>query len=134
TAIPGVSGTSYSPTVTQTTTYYVESLNGNCASTSRKAVTANVHPAPVISSTNNGVIAMGTPVMLSLNYTYDTYQWKRNGTNISGATSATYQANQPGSYTVQVSKGTVTGVISVAKLIGSGPAGQNMNYIVSNTI
>lgn len=134
TSIGGVSGTSYNPTLTQTTTYYVESVKGNCASTTRRSVTAGVHPAPQIASTNNGVITMGTPVTLSLNYTYDTYQWKRNGANISGATSTTYQANQSGDYTVQVSKGTATGVVSVAKLIGSGPSGQNMNYIVSNTI
>ncbi|MBX2969800.1 MAG: hypothetical protein KF803_10560 [Cyclobacteriaceae bacterium] len=134
TAIGGVSGTSYSPTLTQTTTYYVASVKGNCASTTRRSVTAGVHPAPQVSSTNNGVITMGTPVTLSLNYSYDTYQWKKNGTNISGATSATYQTNQSGDYSVQVSKGTATGVVSVAKLIGSGPSGQNMNYIVSNTI
>jgi RHS repeat-associated protein len=134
TAIGGVSGTSYSPTPTQTTTYYVESVKGNCASTTRRSVTAGVHPAPQVSSTNNGVITMGAPVTLSLNYSYDTYQWKKNGANISGATSAIYQANQSGDYSVQVSKGTATGVVSVAKLIGSGPSGQNMNYIVSNTI
>lgn len=134
TAIGGVSGTSYSPTLTQTTTYHVESVIGNCASTTRRSVTAGVHPAPQIASTNNGVITMGTPVTLSLNYTYDTYQWRRNGANISGAIASTYQASQAGDYTVQVSKGTATDVVSVAKLIGSGPAGQNMNYIVSNTI
>jgi hypothetical protein len=31
-----------------------------------------------------------------------TYQWKRNGTNIAGATSASYTTNRTGSYTVEV--------------------------------
>lgn len=134
TAIVGVSGTGYSPTVTQTTTYYVESQIGNCASTTRRAVTANVHPVPQISSTNNGVITMGTPVVLSLNYGYDGYQWKLNGQSLVGGTNPTYEANQSGEYSVEVSKGTATGVVSAVKLIGSGPSGQNINYIVSNMI
>lgn len=132
--ISGASTESYSPNVSVTKTFHVEAVNGNCPSTSRKAVTANVHPAAAISSTNNSVIAMGVPVTLSLNYTYDTYQWKHNGTNISGATGSTYQTSLPGSYTVVVSKGTATGVISIPKLIGTGLSGQNMNYIVSNTM
>lgn len=134
TAISGVSGTSYSPTLTQTTTYHVESVNGNCASTTRRSVMARVHPAPLISSTNNGVIAMGVPVTLSLNYTYDSYQWKLGDGNISGATQSSYATSTPGMYKVEVTKGTAQAYVTAGFMVTTGPSGQNMNYIVSNTI
>lgn len=49
----------------------------------------------------NVVISYTSPV-LSTNGTYTTYQWFRNGTVISGATSSTYTATQNGDYTVAV--------------------------------
>lgn len=49
----------------------------------------------------NVVISYTQPT-LSTNGTYTTYQWFRNGTLISGATSSTYTATQNGAYTVAV--------------------------------
>jgi hypothetical protein len=50
-----------------------------------------------------------------------TYQWKRNGTNIAGATSASLvvAANRPGSYTVEVKTACAT-VTSNAATVGCG--------------
>jgi hypothetical protein len=50
-----------------------------------------------------------------------TYQWKRNGTNIVGATSASYvvAANRPGSYTVEVKTACAT-LTSNAATVGCG--------------
>ncbi|HNA56702.1 MAG TPA: FG-GAP-like repeat-containing protein, partial [Chitinophagales bacterium] len=42
-------------------------------------------------------------VTLSASYTGTSIQWKRNGTNIAGATSATYTANQSGTYRAETS-------------------------------
>lgn len=132
TAISGVTGTSYTPTLSATTTYYVASLNNNCPSTTRKSVVANVHPVPVISGGLN--VNMGTPVTLSVsNYSYATYQWKRDGSNISGATSSTYTTNVAGTYSINVTKGSASGTSVTNASVTIGPIGQDLNLIVSHT-
>ena len=50
----------------------------------------------------------GVVIMAANTGTGLTYQWKRNGANISGATLYWYSANQPGSYTAAVSSGGCT--------------------------
>lgn len=132
TPISGVTGSSYSPNITQNATYYVEALKGQCPSSGRTAVSGYVYPSPVITASNNGRIVLGSSVVLTPNYSYDTYKWRRAGVVISGATQASYETNIPGIYTVEVTKGNATAV-SAAIEIKSGYAGQNENYIVTNT-
>src|SRR6185369_8513884 len=57
----------------------------------------------------------GTPV---------TYQWKKNGTNISGATSASYSATTAGTYTLFVTNscGNVTSNSIAVTTLTSAPA------------
>jgi hypothetical protein len=60
-------------------------------------------PASIVA---NGPTTFCSPGAVQLNATAGvgvSYQWKKNGTNISGATSATYLAAASGSYTVTVS-------------------------------
>jgi hypothetical protein len=133
TAIAGATTTAYSPTVTQTQTFYVQTLTGSCVSTTRTPVTARVHPAPSIVATNSGNVNMGVNVTLSLNYVYDTYQWRKDGVNIAGATSSTYATNLPGLYSVTVAKGSAFQTSSAISLT-TGADGQNKNFIVSNTM
>ncbi len=136
--IAGVSTNTYSPTVSSgSVTYQVESVIGNCPSTTRKTVTANKHPEPQITSSNNGRITGGTPVTLSVsNYTYDSYQWLNgSGAVISGATASSYTTNQSGNYNVKVTKGTAPVFTPTSNVIVyKGLEGLNMNYVVSNTI
>jgi RHS repeat-associated protein len=135
TAIAGQSTISYTPTVSQTTSYYVESAIGNCASTTRRTVVANVYPEPVISMTNNGMVSMGNKITASVsNFTYDTYQWIKNGIDISGATASSYATNVAGSYKVRVAKAGMSFTPTTTSSVTSGPTGQNLNYILSNTI
>jgi RHS repeat-associated protein len=132
TVIAGVNTNTYSPNVTTTTTYHVESVNGNCPSTSRRAVTAIVHPVPVIIGPDN--IAMNQPITLSVSNQYDSYQWRLNNVDIAGATQATYQTNVAGIYTVRVNKGNSPPFVSASKHIVNGPFSQNITFVVSNSI
>ena len=45
------------------------------------------------------VVCQGTPVVLTATHTGASLQWKRNGTNIAGATSVSYSATTTGIYT-----------------------------------
>jgi len=61
--------------------------------------------APTISP--SGIINLCKPdaVNLSIEGSYDSYQWYKNGTIISGATSNNYNTNKPGYYSVTVMLG-----------------------------
>ena len=80
--------------VFQTGSYSVTVTVAGCESTSRNAnVLVNALPQPVI--TANGA-------NLSTATNFSSYQWALNGTDIPGATAATYTATQTGNYTVRV--------------------------------
>lgn len=55
-------------------------------------VTANVHPRPVVTISNDTLYSTIA----------DSYQWYLNGNAIDGATGSSYYPTQPGQYTVQV--------------------------------
>lgn len=63
----------------------------------------NFVPQPAVSASNT--VICNTPVTLTANYgsnvteLYTTYQWKKNGVTIGGATSKTYDATTAGLYT-----------------------------------
>ena len=67
------------------------------------SVIVNALPTPSITSVGSTTICQGASVTLTTaNGSGLTYQWKNNGTNISGATAASYVASTAGNYTVQV--------------------------------
>ena len=96
--------------------YTVVVTNGVGSATS-SAATLTVNPAPVAPSITtqptSQTVTVGQSVSLSVSATGDTslsYQWKKDGSNISGETSATLsiasaQASDAGSYTVVVTNG-----------------------------
>jgi hypothetical protein len=109
TAITGVTG---SNTVTATTSgsYTVVRTVSGCSSTS-PAVNVVVGGASALTITPNGPTTFctgGNVVLTSSTVTGATYQWQRNGTNISGATSTSYTASLAGSYTVRRTLSNVT--------------------------
>lgn len=62
-----------------------------------------IAPPAIITAGGSTTFCDGESVTLSANTAAGyTYQWKRNGTNITAATSSTYTANQAGAYTVVV--------------------------------
>jgi hypothetical protein len=122
-AIAGATSATYalgSVAVTNYGSYYAQVDDGSYPA--RSATVTLTPPAPSISmqpSSRAGVI--GNPASFSVVATTFTgvtnYQWRINGTNITGATSATYslasvQAASFGAYTVTVSDGFSTSLTS----------------------
>lgn len=91
--------------------YYL-AVNNGCASTVSSAVfNVNVFENPVIRTLSNTQqsLCVGNNLSLSVDALHgQTYQWKKNGVNINGATSAQYSkivesVNDAGQYTVAIS-------------------------------
>jgi hypothetical protein len=60
-------------------------------------------PTPIITAGGSSTICQGQSTLLSTDLVLGaTYQWKKNGVNISGATTSNYAATSAGSYTVLV--------------------------------
>ncbi|MBK8500315.1 MAG: right-handed parallel beta-helix repeat-containing protein [Flavobacteriales bacterium] len=105
TAISGATSSSY--TATQSGVYTAEISSSGCTSTTTGvSVTVSVAPSATITAGGSTTFCSGGSVALNANAgTGYTYAWKKDGTIISGATSATYTATQAGNYTVVVTSG-----------------------------
>ena len=92
-------GTSYTTSGTYIQTY---TRSTGCDSTLTLNLTVNPIPSPSISASGPLTFCDGMTVMLNANAGSGlTYQWKKNGISILGATSNAYTASQSGSYTVE---------------------------------
>jgi len=112
-------GDNYSVYLNQTTSFDVKTFDGACFSSSSMSVTGTVITYPGVRIIGSSELPSGQTATLDVIGTYDTYQWKRNGINIVGATSASYVANQAGRYSSEItSNGTVaeSPVISIIEL------------------
>ncbi len=101
--ITGANGASYTVTASGNYTVIV-SAGASCSATS-SVVAVTVNPSPTASITPAGptTFCNGGNVQLNANTgTGLTYQWKLNGTNISGANGVSYVATASGTYTVVV--------------------------------
>ena len=85
--------------------YTVQVTNASgCSSTSAvSSVQVNTLPTPSVTTIGSTTICQGSTVTLTTsNGPGLSYQWINNGTNIPGATAASFVANTAGNYTVQV--------------------------------
>jgi hypothetical protein len=117
-------GSSYTtPSITDTTTFYVMATSGVCSSP-RTPVVANVNDRIVVTAQPvNQSVCMGSPVTLSIGATGSalSYQWRKNGVNITNATSDVYSianavAADDGQYDVVITNTCGVIVSSVATL------------------
>ncbi|QOG01502.1 gliding motility-associated C-terminal domain-containing protein [Flavobacterium sp. MDT1-60] len=90
-------GTSFStPTLTASTTYYVEAVIGSCLSASRTSVSVNVNPRPAapVPVSSNVIIQSGQSVMLAVTsnpgFAYTWYDAPTGGTILQATGSSTY--------------------------------------------
>jgi len=101
--IPSQTQSNY--TATATGAYTVAVTNAQGCSTLSIAINVSVVPLPAAVITANGPLTFpqGGNVVLNVAAAVgNTYQWKKDGVNITGATSDSYTANTSGSYTVAV--------------------------------
>ena len=105
-AISGATGSTYTATASGAYKVVVTNASGCTGTSNATTVTVTAAPTATITSPATSICSGGSVVLTANAGTGFTYQWKLNGTNISGATSATYTATAAGSYTVVVSNGT----------------------------
>ncbi len=101
--------TSATYNATEAGLYRVKVSKGGC--TTESAAT-KILPAANVSSSANPTLCAGDSVRLSVETTgYSgtaTYQWKKGGVVLASATTPTYDATQPGVYTIEVIDGATT--------------------------
>jgi|GEM_PF-5185186 len=106
---------------TTTTTYTVTGMIGTCEQS--MSVTINVVAVPAVPSvTSSGPLTFceGGSVTFTSSAASGN-QWYKNGNPISGATGATYQANETGNYTVKASTGSCSSAASTEQVVSVTP-------------
>ncbi|MFI5219979.1 MAG: T9SS type A sorting domain-containing protein [Bacteroidia bacterium] len=104
TDIAGATGLTYN--VTASGTYKVRVTNADGCSKTSSGVAVTVNPLPSAAVTANGPLSFcagGSVTFTAASGTGYTYQWKKNGVIIGGATNKMYTATTAGTYKVVVS-------------------------------
>jgi hypothetical protein len=112
--IAGATSASYTVTVSGNYKVTVTNTASGCSRTTvnNTAVTVNPLPDAVINAGGSTTFCNGDSVLLNASSLPNrAYQWTKGGTNISGATAASYKATTGGSYKVKVTN-TVTGCLN----------------------
>lgn len=102
---PLMGGTQSSYVATESGSYVLAVTDNGCTTQSDPlTVTVTPLPAAQISVQGGSNICQGQSVTLDADYVAGaTYQWQKNGGDISGAIGGSYSVTEDGSYTVQVS-------------------------------
>ncbi len=116
--ISGATAASYSTTTAGS--YTADIIAGNCKNTSSNAavVTQASGAAGTITPTTSSICSGSSQVLTATGG--GTYQWFKDDVLISGATSATYTATQPGTYNVNISNSTCSSSATAAAVITQG--------------
>jgi uncharacterized delta-60 repeat protein/gliding motility-associated-like protein len=117
--------TSETLVVTEAGTYTTDIFNGSCKgkATNEAVIKVTETPSGFISPATSTICSNGA-VALSVNGG-NAYQWYRDGTAITGATSANYIATQAGIYSADIINGSCKGKASNTSVVtvGSAPSG-----------
>lgn len=113
--IAGATGNTYTPA--SGGTYSVAATNGICTSLSDpvEVVITTIDEAAITPS-GNQIICEGETIILECLTVFDSYQWLLDGAIVPAATSALYEADQTGEYSLQITSGNcsdVTDAVSV---------------------
>jgi hypothetical protein len=118
TNITGATSSSYTANASGSYTVVVTNTSTCSATSAATVVTVNALPTATITPATTTTFCQGGSVVLNANTgTGLTYQWRLNGTNITGATSASYTANASGSYTVVVTNTSTCSATSTATVV-----------------
>ena len=105
----------YSTSGNKAVTLTVTSPAGSQTKTKNSYITVSASPVATITPSGNITVCSGNTVSLSANTGVGfSYQWLKNGVNISGANSAGYHASATGDYSVEISLATGCSGISPA--------------------
>ncbi|MFM7747127.1 MAG: beta strand repeat-containing protein, partial [Bacteroidota bacterium] len=103
-----IGATSANYTVVTAGTYTVAVTSNSCVAVSN-AIAVSVNPLPTVTVDAAGSTSLCQGNSVTLNATTDpsnTIQWRRNGTDIAGATNNTLTASDAGAYTARVTSST----------------------------
>jgi RHS repeat-associated protein len=103
--IPGETGPTFTADFPTTTSYKAFIISTDGCSSTPTVITGNVVTIPIITATGDPYLTTGNSVTLSVPNVYNSYQWKRNGAVVGGATSYSITASTTGKYTVVVTDG-----------------------------
>jgi len=127
------SGTwSPSPNNTATTTYTFTPSGNQCASLKTMDIVVKPLPAANITASGSTTICQGESVILNANADPGlTYQWKKDGTIINGASTLSYTATSSGSYVVVTTKDNCSTSSAASVVTVNSPATPEFNLISS---
>ena len=119
TGLSSTTGTTVTASPSTSTVYTLTGTGANgCTNTATAAVTVNAAPTATITPATATTFCQGGSVVLNANTGAGlSYQWRLNGTNITGATSSSYTANASGSYTVVVTNTSTCSATSTATVV-----------------
>ena len=125
----GVTGSAFShgSIGTYSVTYTYTDITTGCSNNDSRQVT--VEEVPTITVLGLAEVGLGEHTTLSVPDGYS-YQWQRNGVNINGANSSTYEVTRSGSYTVILTN--IYGAVATTapQQINSIP-GSDENYVMT---
>lgn len=136
--ISGATSAAYSANAAGTYSVVVTNANGCSATSTNVVVNLNTSPVATITPTTTQLICPGNTVTFTANTgTGLTYQWRRNGTAITGATASTFAASTTGSYTVTVTNTSGCATTSSATTVDTAsncPVGPTITSIAPATV
>jgi len=102
---------------------FTVTVTNSCGSSTSAPVTVTVNtPVDTVIALGSTTVCTGDSVKLTVNTTNGaTYQWKRNGQVIAGATQSTYYAKITGNYVANVFANSCEGVSNVVRVTANTP-------------